>query len=561
MRISGDTKCLPLLILLMSFASPEIYQWTSAPSQINQVESAYADLVDAYYVLKTIDSGLFKLYQGKDRTAWSQIYQEKRKEVAAGLTKQTPGRHSSADARAITLMRESVASLTVEEPGKPGSLQPSGHCQDGQQKDLELSQLQDALYACFDEIGNNLHFEGANLTRVDALGLLATLEEPARRKALFLDFQPLWQSINGQNESDSPYRRRVRMAAIEAKRGSKIDAAARTLGVQSADVGRWLEKILDAWRQATGEQSIEPWDYYFINGKADRLLASATSRDALLPITERYYKDLGADLKQLGILYDLDPRPGKAPLAYMDFVTLGRWVNDAWKPTVLRISGNYQGAGLPLLNEFVHENGHAVHGAAIRNRPAFMDLGDDLFVEAFADVTSWDTYDPAWQQKYLGRSATESDSVRSQYSNVMLDVAWALFELQMLQKPDADPNAVWTEITSHYLHIVPHPELSWWAVRVQLVDPGGMVNYGLGAMVTADIRQRIRNSIGAYNTGNTQWYPWISAHLLRFGKERETSNLLRDFLERPVSTQALLRDIHRVSRSPAKDASPSTPKP
>ena len=46
---------------------------------------------------------------------------------------------------------------------------------------------------------------------------------------------------------------------------------------------------------------------------------------------------------------------------------------------------------------------------------------------------------------------------------------------------EADPNAVWTDITSRYLHVIPHPELAWWAVRVQLVDkPGYMVNYGLG---------------------------------------------------------------------------------
>jgi hypothetical protein len=560
MRISG-TKCLPVLFLLAIFAPPAICQQTSASSQIREVETAYADLADAYFVLRTIDSGLCKVYQGKDRAAWSQIYREKRKEVVAGLTKQTSAGLSSADTRAVSLMRTSVASFSGEEPGDSGSLQPSGHCQDGQRKDIESSKLQAALYACFDEIGNNLQFEGAHLTRVDALGRLATLDDPARRKALFLAFLPLWQSINGQNESESPYRRRIRMAAADAKQGSKIDAAARTLGVQSTDVERWLEQTLDTWRQATGEQPIEPWDYHYINGQADRVLASAIPREAFLPITEHYYKDLGADLKQLRVLYDLDPRPGKAPLAYMDFVTLGRWTNGLWHPTVLRISANYGSGGLSLLNEFVHENGHAVHGAAVRNRPAFMDLGDDLFVEAFADVTSWDTYDPLWQQKYLGHSAPESDSLRSQYSNVMLDAAWALFELQMLQKPEADPNAVWTEITCHYLHIVPHPELSWWAVRVQLVDPGYMVNYGLGALVTADMRQHIRDSIGAFHTGNAQWYPWISVHLLRFGKERETSDLLRDFLGRSVSPQALLNDIHRVSRPSLKATPPSTPKP
>ena len=178
-----------------------------------------------------------------------------------------------------------------------------------------------------------------------------------------------------------------------------------------------------------------------------------------------------------------------------------------------------------------------------------MDLGDPVFYEAFADVPSWDTYEPAWQQKYLGTSASESDSLRALYSGVMLDVAWALFEIRMLHNPMDDPNVVWTEITSRYLHIVPHPELAWWAVRVQLVDaPGYMVNYGLGAVITADIRHHIQELLGSFATGNPNWYPWISEHLLRQGMEHETSEELKQFLGRPVSPEALLSDLHRIGK-------------
>jgi len=220
-----------------------------------------------------------------------------------------------------------------------------------------------------------------------------------------------------------------------------------------------------------------------------------------------------------------------------------------WQPTVVYVAGNYARGGLGLLNEFVHENAHGVHMMALHTRPAFMDLGDPVFYEAFADVPSWDTYEPAWQQKYLGMSAPESSSLRALYSGVMLDLAWALFEIRMLHNPVADPNAVWTEITSRYLHIVPHPELAWWAVRVQLVDaPGYMVNYGLGAVITADIRQRIQESLGPFATGNPQWYQWISEHVLRQGMEHETSVELKEFLGRPVSPEALLVDIQRIGR-------------
>jgi hypothetical protein len=157
-------------------------------------------------------------------------------------------------------------------------------------------------------------------------------------------------------------------------------------------------------------------------------------------------------------------------------------------------------------------------------------------------------YDPAWQQKYLGRSVAEAVSLRALYSAVMLDVAWALFDLRMLRGPDADPNSLWSDITSRYLHIKPHPELAWWAVRVQLVHkPGYMVNYGLGAVITADIRQRIVEMLGPFQRGDVRWYGWVSEHLLKTGQEYETRELLRQFLGRPVSPQALLGELQRMA--------------
>ena len=530
--------------LFIATISTAVWCQANRPADVKAVEAAYADLADAYYVTETIDSGLFTTYQGKDRAAWNEMYQQKRKEVLAGLTTLSSANLSSSDARVVSTIRKELDSYMIE---SGGSLSPQGRCRDAQQKEIESSKLRDALYSCFDEIGNNLQFEGKRLTRVGALGLLSTLDDEKRRKALFLSFQPLWSTINAEDEAQSPYRRVLRNAAVKAaKEGYSFKAAARTLGIKPSEVERWLEQILDAWRRVSGDQMIEPWDYHYLNGQADRLLSRAIPRDSILPISYRYYRDLGVDLKELGVLYDLDPRPGKAPLAYMNFVTLGRQTDSTWRPTVVRVSANYSGGGLSELNEFIHENGHAVHGLALRTRPAYMDLGDTLFVEAFADVTSWDVYDSKWQEKYLGRAAPDAVSLRSQYAGVMLDCAWALFEIKLLQKPDADPNVVWSDITSRYLHIVPHPMWSWWALRVQLVDPGYMVNYGLGSVLTADIRQHTVQSIGPFHTGNPRWYPWLSANLLRFGNEKDTVDLLQSFLGRPVSPQALLDDIARV---------------
>lgn len=550
--MASMTQRLFAISALTCFALAASASPPTGSASIAQIEDVYADTVDAVGILTTIDSGLFESYQGKTRAEWEQTYREERKKLVEGLAKSSADAHSAADSRALSLMRANLGETLTEDPYDSASSfrSPEGRCRDASRKDLDSAALRAALYACFDELGNKLAFEGRLISRDSAIALLAQTSDPETRKALFLAFVPLWEAINGHDEADSPYRRRMRFAVADAAaHGSPIDRAAREVGLQSAVVEQWLERILDTWRQVLPDRLVEPWDYRFSGGEADRTLAEAMPLASLIPINERYYHDLGADPKDLGVLYDIGPRPGKAPVTYASFVTMGRLVNGTWRPTIARVSASYSDSGLYLLEMLVHEGSHAIHYCAIHNHPAFMDIGPGYVLpESFADVAGWNVYDPAWQRKYLGREVSESAGLRSQYTMVTLEVAWGLFEARMLRTPDADPNAIWTDITSRYLHIVPHPELSWWAQRVQLVDtPGYMINYGLGAVVIADLRRHIREEIGPFNTGNARWYPWVSEHLLRFGTERESPELLQEFLGRPVSPEAVLDDIRRLS--------------
>ncbi|HVN46557.1 MAG TPA: hypothetical protein VMT66_15115 [Steroidobacteraceae bacterium] len=531
---------------------------TGDSRQITAVEYLYADVSDANTILAAIDSGLLSRYQGKDRAAWQQFYTENLAKLAKELQSLPSSGLPEGDTRAIAAMRKQTQAFT----GGGALSSPAAKCEEAARKDLAYPQLKSALVACFVEIGNSLTFEGGKINRVSALDLLHETADPQRRKAVFLAFMPLWRAINGNDEPDSPYRRMIAGAAAAAARsGSEIDNAASDVGIAPDEVERWLLQILDAWRVSSGAGMVEPWDFRFQSGAADRLLETYIPRATLQPINQRYYRDLGADLEHLGTLYDLEPRPDKAALAYTEFVVHGRMVNGAWRPTIARVSAPYERGGLFVLNELVHENGHVVNITAIRNRPAFVDWPSDLFAEAFADVPAWSTYEPAWQRHYLGHEAPEQLSLRALYSVVMLDVAWSLFELRMFRAPTTDPNALWTEITSRYLHITPHPELSWWAVRVQLVDlPGYMVNYGFGAILTAEMRRHTVEALGPFDTGDTRWYAWLAERLLRFGSERDTRTLMQDFLGRPVSPQALLEQIRRLKpTSPQTDARQGAP--
>src|SRR5262249_6209552 len=59
-------------------------------------------------------------------------------------------------------------------------------------------------------------------------------------------------------------------------------------------------------------------------------------------------------------------------------------------------------------------------------------------------------------------------------------------------------------------------------------------------------RQHISEALGAFDTGDSRWYGWLSEQLLRYGSERDTRTLMQNFLGRPVSPPALLEQIHRL---------------
>ena len=227
--------------------------------------------------------------------------------------------------------------------------------------------------------------------------------------------------------------------------------------------------------------------------------------------------------------------------SYTDYIRIGRHTARGWQPARVRVSANLDKGGLYVANELIHEDGHAVHMMALRTRPAFFDLGDAVYYEALADVPAWSVAAPDFQRRYLGTVLDRGSSNEALFAGVALDLAWGLFELQMLDHPDTDPNQLWAALTERYLHIRPHPELSWWALRVQLVHvPGYMINYALGAVITADLREKIVEEIGPFDAGNRRWYPWLSKHLLAGGETRPTQELLEQFLGRPVTPQALI---------------------
>ncbi|MGH7622754.1 MAG: hypothetical protein ACREMU_10480, partial [Gemmatimonadaceae bacterium] len=415
--------------------------------------------------------------------------------------------------------------------------------------DSAYDRLHDRIYACYGRAVQRVQFEGKMLDRLTALGMLAKMDDRERRHRLFVAIDTIWRSMNGDDGPASPYRVYLRLSAARWRaNGSPVDASARALGIDPAQMERWLTSVLDAWRTSTPDSMIEPWDWHYAAGAASRALDALIPLDSLSVLNAHYYRDLGADVSALHVHYDLTPRVGKTPVAFTDFGARRRVVNGVLHPTEPWVFATYRVGGMDNLDELLHETGHAVHIAAIRGRPAFLTWPDnDALAEGLGEIAALEVYEPRWQQKYLGDSVPTSVGLRARYAGIVLDIAWSLFEVRMHRDPDADPNVVWADITSHYLHIAPHPELSWWAMRGQLVDePGYMANYAIGAIIIADLRARVRSLSGGFTRGDSSWYAFMSEHIYRFGLARSSREVIAEFLGRPVRLDAILADMRRM---------------
>ena len=128
-----------------------------------------------------------------------------------------------------------------------------------------------------------------------------------------------------------------------------------------------------------------------------RLPGASTPRpaDRLRPLNGDYLRALGADPDALGIRYDILPRPGRPPIPVAFTLGMGgraaeqRDKTGAWTPRPPWVFATYETGGSGNLVELLHESGHAIHAAAIRTRPAFLEStdADTGYLEAWR--TSW----------------------------------------------------------------------------------------------------------------------------------------------------------------------------
>ncbi len=509
----------------------------SGHSPFERLEAAWAELHDAF------QTRLVDWHRGMPVTA---DYPDRRQAFGRALSTFDDGDLSDEEQRGLACIRSALASLDEYEPAEETS--GDGPDDTGTAESPVIAALRRATFDAYGEAAAAIAFDGETIDRLTAFSRLATAEDPAERRALFEAMAPVWRAVDGDGGITSPYPRLVAASAERwARDGSTIEANAAVLGIEPGAFEPMLHAILADGRRILAEAAdvppggrVEPWDYRFVVGAAERRLRAAVPLERLRPINDDHVRALGADPDALAIAYEIVPRAGR-PLIPVAFTTGGR--PGPW------VFATYREGGLGNLAELLHESGHAIHYAAIRTRPAFVEPpGEDAaFFEAIGELLGWDVQEPAFQARHLGLSVEPHLAALDRYGGVLLDACWALFEIELHRAPGRRPNVVWSEVVADGLGIEPHPEWSWWAVRGQLIDgPGYLANYVLAAIAAAALRARIRELRGDWSTGDAGWYGFVSERLLRFGGSRPPAELIRDVLGGPLTVGPVLDDLRRA---------------
>ncbi len=315
------------VVLLAACSSPP---GPPAPAlgSLATAESLYADL---RALRDRIDVGTEAGSGGHDQPPPSQAlvpdYNGLRERVASRLAAVDSGALSGNDARALGLMRRSLARdlrLITGPAGAASSPHRPPDCDYDAPavaaRTNGLDSLRQRLYACYGWAQSHVIVDGDTLDRLSVLGALGRTDSPDARRRLFLSLVPVWRSVNGDNSPASPYRQLIAREVKERGKAAPPAAEqARASGVPPDSLERWLRRVLETWREVTPDSLIEPWDWFYQAGLTSRRLSPLIPRERLTSLNRQVYQSLGADIGTLGVQYDLEPREGKTPVAYSTF--------------------------------------------------------------------------------------------------------------------------------------------------------------------------------------------------------------------------------------------------
>lgn len=413
--------------------------------------------------------------------------------------------------------------------------------------DPESSHLSDELEGLIN--GFAFSVEGQRVTRSD-LRKMAKSEDPKERRAQ----HRAWGELHAKAKPIAVklLQRRRNFARQRGLVGGYYDALLHLRGLDPQRLASLLsavsegsrvayERALDEAKKAADLSTIAPWDLDLLSRKLGELPDERFPASDALPYAQRAWSALGVDLNQPKIRIDV-----------RDFAFGGQTISLKVPTDVRAVVSPSPGAR--FYATLMHELGHAF--AATRDRATravfkgyewVPGLSEPAYDEGVAEIFGRMIDEPALLAKLLPQlSEGERNEfvrvrARAELLTLRSRLVFIAFEKAALEDPDKDLDALYRQIESDILGTTtPTDAESTWAISPFLATyPVYTQSYTLAAMLSAQVRQTLRQQLGA-DWATPEAGQLLAEKLVGDGAETSMDEKLIRLTGAPLSADAYL---------------------
>ncbi|MEE9554006.1 MAG: M3 family metallopeptidase [candidate division Zixibacteria bacterium] len=296
------------------------------------------------------------------------------------------------------------------------------------------------------------------------------------------------------------------------------------------------KQILQKAKFKLESDRIEPWDFLYAYGSDS---GGFYPRDSLTLLLNRTMNGLGFEMDNLGISYDLKPRPGKFqhgvcfPVSVPDDIRVLASIGNDWR--------SYK--------TVFHEVGHALHFSHIDQRHYILRSSPSgCFSEAMAEINEIFLEQPKWLADYgevpeprIRAMIVEIKEAR--IISLRYALARAYFERELYRTDAENPAELYWDIMSKFTLCSPHYDSdSWAAIPHYTQNPVYMHNYIIAELIAAQTLDYLKRTNGLI-IDNKATAEFLIDNYYKPGASKDWFELVEDATGEPLNTKYYIEYI------------------
>jgi peptidyl-dipeptidase A len=325
---------------------------------------------------------------------------------------------------------------------------------------------------------------------------------------------------------------------FDVYKGELDERLARRFGVAARELRAWHYSDPFFQEAPVAEVELDPW----------------FRQQSLEGLTERFYRSIGFDIRDLLARADLYEKPGKSQHAFC--LSMDRGAD-------IRVLCNIQPSEYWMAT-MLHEYGHAVYDQQIdATLPYLLRVPSHILTtEASAMLFGRLSKNAAWLTAYAGMPAQEARAAaaalgRAGRSQLLVQTRWELvmchMERAIYRDPEQDLDALWWDLVERYqgVHRPEGRRAADWASKIHFsVAPVYYHNYMLGEMMASQLERHLLTRVLGDGPGAWERYvtspevgSYLARQLYRTGKSLDWRETLRQATGQTLNAAAFVEEL------------------